>query len=134
MVDLVGLWIGTGVLCAVIVLLMIFAIYKQHFGTLSLPPRKPEAASAAPAANNAAQDQGAAEQGEDAAVAQNSAVPVSSAPPPYPANGPAAYVYEQPVSDSADVEVEVHGEKKPCTPEPEGPHVYEQAIQLETST
>ncbi|XP_038071067.1 uncharacterized protein LOC119739973 [Patiria miniata] len=135
MIDQAGLWAGTGILCAMLVLLIIFAMYKQYSGTLALPPRKPEAK---PDGKTDGKTEDKTEQGKDQVADGNSAKP----PPPYPSvdDGPAAYTYDQPVDDGldgVDVAVEVHGTEAACAgrePEASVPYVYDQAIQLETST
>ena len=113
-----GIWVGTGVLCAVILLLLAFAVYKQYFGTLSLPPRKLEVPTEEP----------------DGAVREEGSSPRREAPPPYPGNSSTAHVYSQTVDDIDGVAVEVHEDAAPCSKEPVSPHVYEQPVQIETST
>ncbi len=90
MLDLTGMWISIGVLCAAVFSLVVFAMYKQLFGVIELPERKLEA------------------------VVEPPSVP------------PASTTQMNATSD--EVEGATNGANQPL------PYVYEQSIQVETST
>ena len=110
MIDLAGLWVSIGVLCSAVASLIIFAMYKQYFGVVELPERVLETKTLPAAKGTPATE---------------------DLPPPYPEG--TAHAYQQTVEDESGVTVEIHpGPGEACSPIPD--HVYEQPIELETST
>ena len=56
MLDLTGMWVSIGVLCAAVASMVVFAMYKQLFGVIELPERKLETVVVEPPAASTSND------------------------------------------------------------------------------